>query len=90
MPKFIGNQIDGAKIIQDNAPETNERVKLSFSQARLMPPEQVLCSLDTTDRGSKGSLAKRWYRWFSHPKDILSNKRSTANMIAKAKRAKNA
>lgn len=56
MPKLIGNSIPGATQIEDNA-SPEELVKLSYSQARLLPVVDVVCSLDTTDRGSKGSYA---------------------------------
>lgn len=85
MPKFVGRTIGGVKVIQNNAPQTKDRMKVSYSQAKLMPPNQVVCSLDTTDRGGKKTLAKRWYRWFVKPEDVLNNKNSTKAMIEKAK-----
>jgi hypothetical protein len=84
MPKFIGCIITEAKRIQDDAAPNLNRVKLSYNQARLLPPEQVICSMDTSDRGSKNCLAKRWYIWYAHPLTILACPRSTEKMKLKA------
>jgi hypothetical protein len=84
MPKFVGQTIPGSSRIEDNMLPSSKRVKLTYSQARLMPPSHVMCSLDTTDRGSRGSLAKRWYIWYATPQAILTCPHSTANMMARA------
>ena len=86
MPKFIGRQISNAIQIQDNAGENSCRVKLSYSQIKLLPHWLVICSLDTTDKGSKGSYAKRWFRWFASPSAILASSKSTENMLEKARK----
>jgi len=41
----------------------------------------VMYSLDTTDKGSRRSLAKRWYRWFARPEDIFYDPGSTKAML---------
>ncbi len=100
MPKFIGRTIPGSKRIGDNAmlsakgdvSATDESVylsssvyvRLSYSQAAMLPPGEVLCSLDTTDRGGRNSYAKRWYRWFALASDIITAEHVTDNMLRKA------
>ncbi len=84
MPKFIGNNRQGVAIIHDNAQEAADRVRLTYSQQRLLPASNVVCSLDTTDRGSASSYAKRWYRWFASPAAINDCRRSTRNMLDRA------
>jgi hypothetical protein len=84
MPKFIGNIIFGAKKIQDNARVPEWCIALSFSQAKLLPPECIICSLNTSDRGSKGSYAKRWYNWFANVEDIINCKNSSKLMLERA------
>lgn len=87
MPKFIGQTIAGAKEIEPNARGNSTRVPLTYSQARLLPPADVMCSLDTTDRGGPRSLAKRWYRWFAHPLRILESSKATPLMRERAAQA---
>lgn len=88
MPKFIGNRIEGATHLpQFNASTPRGHVRLSYSQAALLPPDYVVCSLDTTDRGGRGSYAKRWYRWFASADHILACERSTKLMRLRAARA---
>jgi hypothetical protein len=84
MPKFVGRRITGATEIEANA-ERTELVRLTYSQAKLLPSNKVLCSLNTSDRGSIGRVAKRWYTWFAHPLDILECEQSTANMALRAR-----
>lgn len=86
MPKMIGNTIAGCTHVRNNAraSEIPDGVAITYAQALLLPPEHVICSLDTSDKGGPRSLAKRWYRWFSTSDDILAAKRSTPNMIARA------
>ena len=81
MPKFIGNMIEGTTEIRDNAHDGIGRVRLTYAQARRLPPRCVMHSLDTTDKGSCGSYAKRWYRWFATPGDIVFGTRGTPNML---------
>ena len=83
MPKFIGNVIEGAVQIHDNCSPSKERIKLSFSQAILLPAKEIMCSLNTSDKGSKGSYAKRWYEWFALPETILKSPQSTQSMLEK-------
>ncbi len=86
MPKFIGATIDGAKRMEvDNfVGSLGETIRLSYSQAVLLDTSDVMCSLDTTDHGSRGALAKRWYRWFSTPAAILAHPRATKMMRQRA------
>ena len=84
MPRFIGQTIAGATRIENNANPCFARVRLSYSQAALLPASEIMCSLDTTDRGSRGTKAKQWYRWFAHPVAILSSPKATARMRAAA------
>ena len=71
MPKMIGNPPpSGATTLDNNIDSVKGYVRVSWHQMdyalRVMglEPERLRVSLDTTDRGSRGSLAKRWYRWF--------------------------
>lgn len=85
MPKFIGQEIPGSSPLpHDNATEASTGlVRLTYAQARLLPPEDVRVSLDTTDKGSRGRYAKRWYRWFASPMAIRRCCRRTAAMVRK-------
>ncbi len=87
MPKFIGNTIDGAPHdLDDNTIGALVGLtRLTYAQARLMPAEVIHTSLDTSDKGSRGVLAKRWFRFFAAPRDVLANVDSTVNMIVRAK-----
>lgn len=85
MPKFIGNEIPGATIIGDDSVPVRDgqrALRLSYAQAILLPASDVFCSLNTRDRGSKGSFAKRWYNWFALPNAILACEKSTKKMRA--------
>lgn len=81
MPKFIGNIIEGSR--QLDQPEY-EVVKISYSQARLLPPAEVMHELDTSDRGGIKCYAKRWYRWYAEKNSIIRCPKSTPNMLLKA------
>lgn len=83
MPKFVGSRIEGARRIHDNAAPPLSHVPLTYAQARLLPASEVVCSLDTTDKGSAGCYAKRWFRWFAHRAAVMACKRSTPKMLAK-------
>jgi hypothetical protein len=85
MPKFIGRTIPGCQNLPDNfdnfeSGSQTGMVRISYSQARLLPPDVVFASLDTTDKGGRRSYAKRWNRWFAKPESILSCEKSTKNM----------
>lgn len=88
MPKFVGQSILGAIRLEDNlSPHGTERIRLSYSQAKLLPEAEVMKSLDTTDRGGPKSYAKRWNRWFASADSIMACPRSTKLMLAAARRA---
>lgn len=84
MPKFIGNTIYKAKRIQNNAAVPENCIRLSYSQAKLLPEENVICSLNTRDKGSAGSYAKRWFNWFANVQNIIRCERSTKLMLNRA------
>lgn len=85
MPKFIGNNAPAqATRIEDNAQTPVGYVRLSYSQMRLLPGIEIAYSLDTSDRGSKGSYAKRWYRWFALARAIEVCPQSTRLMRERA------
>ena len=88
MPKLIGNSPPvGAVLLDNNIDSVKGYVRVSWHQMdyalRVMglEPERLRVSLDTTDKGSKGSLAKRWYRWFL-PLDVA--KKGTPAMQRRA------
>lgn len=83
MPKFIGNTIKGSIRIQDNAAPHESRIKLTYVQAIRLPANKIMASLNTSDKGSKGSYAKRWFNWYASPDTILNNENSTDNMKIK-------
>lgn len=87
MPKFIGNAISGATEIQANAATPPGHVRLSYSQAALLPAQQIVCSLDTTDRGGRRTYAKRWFRWFASSDHVLACPRATRLMRLRAYRS---
>ena len=90
MPKMIGNTIPGATKIADGYVLKYALVKVSYSQAVLLPAESVYCVLDTSDRGSRRSLAKRWYRWYASVETIETSEASTPKMRTSAWRVTNA
>lgn len=86
MPKFIGNSAPtGAHQLADDARPKN-MVALSYSQMKLLPGDHVHYSLNTSDRGSRGTLAKRWYNWFAEIDFVLANEQATPKMKAAAAR----
>lgn len=89
MPKFIGNSApSGAKEIENNAKSPKGFIRISYSQMVLLPPDAVLFSLDTTDRGGPKSLAKRWYRWFGRISAIETEAKATPKMKSRASKFK--
>ena len=81
MPKFVGNHApEGATRIQDNAAQCEGRLSLQYCQMRKLPPSAVVYSRDTTDRGGRKNLAKRWNRWFADPRAVLACESSTSRM----------
>ena len=86
MPKLIGHfphiKNRPARLLPTN--EVKRLVKLSYSQKCLIPQDQIFYIFDTSDRGSKGTLAKRWYRWYALPESIAHAKYATKNMFTKA------
>ncbi|MCI0558874.1 MAG: hypothetical protein MN733_10295 [Nitrososphaera sp.] len=82
---MIGSTINGA-IEMPNYTQVAGMVKLAYSQAiRLQPEAPVYCVYNTSDRGSRGMLAKRWYDWFAIPEDVIDHPRATKRMIGRAK-----
>lgn len=83
MPKFVGSKLPDMTLctrLEDNARTPIGYVRLTYSQARLLPPIEIAYSLDTTDRGSRGSYAKRWYRWFALAAAVRASDRATPKM----------
>lgn len=93
MPKFVGRRARaGTEQIQDNAgiDSVPGFVRLTYTQQLKLAPEDVVVSLDTTDRGSKGSYAKRWWRWFGRIEAVLACPDATSSMCAEAEYAQRA
>lgn len=86
MPKLVGVKPHPAMLrLMNNSPEIPGRlVQLRYLQMQLLPPELVLCSLDTTDKGAQGRYGKRWYRWYAKPQDVLESPCSTPKMRLRA------
>ena len=85
MPKFIGNNIAAAVEIEPNQVQQRpDRINLTYSQAAMLPASSVMKSLDTSDGGSNGRYAKRWYRWFASADAIMGCASSTASMKRRA------
>lgn len=84
MPKFVGNTIEGSRHLAA-APKDATLVKLSYSQAVKLSATEIYYELDTSDRGSRGTLAKRWQRWYATVEAIESCAASTAKMRASAR-----
>jgi hypothetical protein len=65
MPKFVGRDIEGVARTEDMAhlDVPQGYCVVVYSQAKKLNPCDLLKSLDTRDRGSRGSFAKRWWRW---------------------------
>jgi hypothetical protein len=88
MPKMIGSDIPGVGTFAPNMPEHYpDRIRLTYAQARLLDPADVLRSLNTTDKGSRGTMAKRWWMWFAPADAILFATRVTPNMLGRITRA---
>ncbi len=87
MPKFIGRTITGSRNTE-HAPEGSTLVCLTYSQAVKLPASEVYTTLNTSDRGSRGSFAKRWYNWYATVEAIESCDRATHKMreAARARR----
>lgn len=77
MPKFIGRDAPAATpALANNVAAVPGYTRVTASQFALavrqgMDPAEGRVSLDTTDTGSRGSLAKRWFRWFV-PTEVAS------------------
>jgi hypothetical protein len=84
MPKFIGNTIPGSLPLDGT---TDGYVLLAYSQARLLPARCVFFTLNTSDKGSRGSYAKRWHNWWATADAIAQCPRSTVSMRARAMRS---
>ena len=80
MPKFIGHREHVENLELSTAVNKKSLIKLSFSQKRLLPQNEVYYVLDTSDRGSAGSYAKRWNRWYATRETILNCPASTPAM----------
>ena len=80
MPKFIGNKIDGSRRLDEAAGLT----PLTYAQAVRLPARCVFFTVNATDRGSRGSYAKRWHNWWARPGDIIDCPSSTPNMRGRA------
>lgn len=82
MPKFIGHR-EHAKNRETSVLPPMERkrlVKISYSQKKLLPQDQVFFILDTSDRGGPKSLAKRWNRWYALPETLANSSTATPRM----------
>lgn len=93
MPKFVGQSIPGTLHAEDNATcgprgSLPNHVRLSYSQIKILAdsigPGNLVASLDTSDKGGRGSYAKRWFRWFAYYRDVLTCEQSTPKMRAAA------
>lgn len=83
MPRFVGNAIEGATLLEDNALACG-LTALTYSQAVRLPAQQVFKSLNTPDRGGSQRMAKRWYTGYANGEDIAKCTRSTDNMLHRA------
>lgn len=70
-PTFIGTAQPSelnAERIDDGVYRVPSFTRVRVAQAQLVrahaPGAQILASLDTRDKGSRGRKAKRWYNWF--------------------------
>ena len=82
MPRFIGQRLTSAVRIEEW--ETPGLVKLTFRQARIVLPGKVFCTLNTSDKGGKGTMAKRWFNWWADADTICDCPASTPRMLALA------
>jgi hypothetical protein len=86
MPKFIGHyaHVQNRETSVLSREESRRLIKLSYQQKSLLPQDHVFYVMDTSDRGSRGTLAKRWNRWYAMPENIVNSKQATIKMRAKA------
>jgi hypothetical protein len=73
MPKLVGHRPGPADRPSSEAPEGTPLVPLTWAQAERVRARggQVYYWLDTSDRGSRGRRAKRWYHWEASIADVL-------------------
>jgi hypothetical protein len=89
MPKFVGRSRHslGAERIEDNSGGRPGFVRVTYQQAAMVrrhaPNVTILASLDTTDKGSRHTFAKRWYRWFV-PTKVAARPWATEALRARA------
>lgn len=85
MPKLIGHE--PSELDAHESPRETD-VQVSYAQARVLRRASVVIRavLDTSDRGSRGRLAKRWYAWYADPRDILTCPVATMAMRRRARR----
>lgn len=93
MPKHVGTNIAAKTVLE--VPENY--VRLTAAQVRLLiegrePSDPVreamelIRVLDTSDKGSAGTLAKRWWMYFA-PRSVIRGSRSaTKCMLARAEK----
>jgi len=82
MPRFIGRSIPGARPLPDKY--DFPICSLTYAQAIKLPPDKVYYTINDTDRGSRGVMAKRWYNWFAPACDVLEHPDATENMRTRA------
>lgn len=83
MPKMIGHSRSRLDAYDEPLPGD---VLVSYSQAAVLHRAGITirARLDTSDRGGPHSYAKRWYRWYAAPAEILACPAATAAMRARA------
>jgi hypothetical protein len=84
MPKYIGQDLSSVGAVQGPIPK--DYIRVSWSQAHYLrqrdPSVQIVCYLDTSDRGGPRSYAKRWWCWHAPRATVL--RWGTPAMLARA------
>ena len=71
MPRMIGKTLPEVRQENDNLCAIPGYTRIQFAQAAKLRTEDLLCSLDTTDKGGPNRRAKRWFRWFGKMDAVL-------------------
>jgi len=72
MPRFVGNDLNASRVLEDNARTVPGYARIAYAQAAKLAPEDLAKSLDTTDRGGRRTYAKRWFRWFGRVEAVAA------------------
>lgn len=88
MPKFIGHrEHQKNRHVSQATPATRKHLmRIPYSHKVRMDQSLVYYIMDTSDRGGRRTLAKRWNRWYALPENVACCQNATPTMRANALR----